>query len=530
MYMKLRRLYLLFLMFTGITLGSCMKDPLVMGIPTPYPYAGIADMKKMYQGTSITLNPSDIKGLKKLCGTVVSDAAGGNMPSGKVAIQDVNGGLLLDLGGGTEIPFQFGDSVLVEFSGAVLERKNGRLQISGLTLDKVINVGKGQKPVPVKMTLKSLADSFDRYESTLVSIAGADVMNVAAGDTYKGDYGLDDGSAVPGTVQLHTEQGAVFAGDEIPGMANFTGLALYNNVNGNEKESAAKQIWMRSKSDVAITGTPFNAPVIITGFLSDSRGSDCPVVGAVSGNVVHAGGYEYIQFMALRDINFAETPFSVVVANNGTATAKGWAEGGARTYKFNLTSGTAAKGTFFYVGANSKVIAGYNATNGKSTDISGANWIRTIIINVGTASPPIVTGDGFGDSNGGFMGNSSPADGIAIFSGTEVTPESIPVDAVFYGTTVGTSFSNGLGYLIPNNDHYNKVNPATGEAQPYFGQGTNTYVYKQPNTDVSSFSKLGGVITAGSWITPRETTLIDLPLTATLPDIETAVGVTFFRH
>jgi hypothetical protein len=95
---------------------------------------------------------------------------------------------------------------------------------------------------------------------------------------------------------------------------------------------------------------------------------------------------------------------------------------------------------------------------------------------------------------------------------------------------VGTTFSNGMGYRIPDNDHYNKINATTGEAQPFFGQGTNTYVFKQPNTDVSSFSKLGGVITAGSWITPRETTLIDLPLTATLPDIETAVGVTFFRH
>lgn len=528
--MKIGRLYILVLIALCSLCASCMKEPGILGVPTPYPYAVISDMKKMYQGTSLTLHANEIKGLKKLCGIVVSNNAGGNIPAGKVAIQDANGGILLDLGSNTDMPFAFGDSLLVSFDGAVLERKNGMLQISGLSLNTVTKVGSGKTIDPVKMTLRSLADSFDRYESTLVSIAGADVMNVGAGDKYEGTYGLNDGSGTPGEIQLHTEATAAFAHYEIPGMANFTGLAFYHNPDGDQKEGAGKQVWMRTKDDVAITGIPYSSPVIITGFLSDSRGSDCPIVGAVSGNVTHSGGYEYIQFMALRDINFSETPFSVVTCNNGTATAKGWAEGGARTYKFNLSSGFAAKGTFFYVGANSKVIAGYNATNGKSTDISGANWARTIVINVGTTNPATITGDGFGDSNGGFLGNSSPADGIAIFEGTEVTAESVPVDALFYGTTVGTTFSNGMGYRVPDNDHYSKANGETGEAQPFFGQGTNTYVFKQPNTDVSSFSKLGGVITAGSWITPRETTLIDLPLTATLPDIETAVGVTFFRH
>lgn len=74
------------------------------------------------------------------------------------------------------------------------------------------------------------------------------------------------------------------------------------------------------------------------------------------------GNYEYMQFMATRNIDFSEENFSVVVTNNAGASiptgfpSKGWAtgaaatKGNARTFKFNLTSGTVAKGEFFYVG------------------------------------------------------------------------------------------------------------------------------------------------------------------------------------
>jgi hypothetical protein len=174
------------------------------------------------------------------------------------------------------------------------------------------------------------------------------------------------------------------------------------------------------------------------------------------------------------------------------------------------------------------VIAGYLAASGRSTDISSANWIRTINYNQNNTA--LVVGDGFGNSNAGVMGNSSPADGVAVFKGTTVTTASVPIDAIFYGTTIGTTYSNGLGYRIPANDRYNPVNPDTGAPQPFFGQGTNTYVFAQPNSDISSYSKLGGVVTANAWLSPRQTTLVDLPLTAQLADIQTAAGCIYFRQ
>ena len=45
------------------------------------------------------------------------------------------------------------------------------------------------------------------------------------------------------------------------------------------------------------------------------------------------------------DINFSEVPFSVVTSTNAGSVlhTAGWASGGARSYKFNITSGSVKK-------------------------------------------------------------------------------------------------------------------------------------------------------------------------------------------
>src|SRR5699024_191571 len=124
-----------------------------------------------------------------------------------------------------------------------------------------------------------------------------------------------------------------------------------------------------------------------------------------------------------------------------------------------------------------KVICAY-WPDGLSTDISGANWIRSL--QVYTHNENEVTGDGFGNSINSFLGNSSAADGIAVFEGTEVTPASIPLDAVFFNPPVEDALKDGNGYQVPDNDLYSRTNPETGQAQPLFGQGTNTYALEGP--------------------------------------------------
>ena len=88
----------------------------------------------------------------------------------------------------------------------------------------------------------------------------------------------------------------------------------------------------------------FRSAIVITGMLADAKGSDT--------------NNEYIQFMALEEIDFAQTPYCVIACRNNKVNAKGWVQGSYVTYKFNLTSGRAAKGTFFYVGGVNKRLNG----------------------------------------------------------------------------------------------------------------------------------------------------------------------------
>ena len=283
-----------------------------------------------------------------------------------------------------------------------------------------------------------------------------------------------------------------------------------------------------------------NTPVVITGIMIDPMGWDQGKTGA---NVTwgdgstkkHDGSYEYAQFLALEDIDFSITPYSVIFARNGNVSAKGWAQGGDVTYKFELTSGTAVKGTFFYVGGNAKRIAGFNKScESFSTKIEDANWIRAL-------NYPTVAGDGgmgnktdnldiLHNVNNPSSGNNI-ADGIAIFEGLEITENTVPADAVFYGAVINKSVYDAereWGYRIPDNDLYTTVNPLTNEPQPFFGQGTNTFMYKDVALDVSEFLMLGGIFDTGKLYKGRSATykrIATCPGDASLLDIETGDGI-----
>lgn len=237
-----------------------------------------------------------------------------------------------------------------------------------------------------------------------------------------------------------------------------------------------------------------NAQIAISGYLANPPSTD--------------GNNEYLQLVATQDIDFSINNYSVVWANNGTATSNGWIAGGAITYGFNLTTGTVARGSVFYVGGSGKLI------NGAGTlDISGQNWIRSIDV-------ATVAGDGFGTAaSAGVFGNGgSNADGIGVFAGLagSLTASTVPVDAVFFGSAVGTAKPATGGYVLPTNDLYNN-------AQGTFGNGTNTTLLPDPTS--GAYTKLTGTYDVGSssWTTARVGSIVSNP--AALSDIATGITV-----
>ncbi len=259
-----------------------------------------------------------------------------------------------------------------------------------------------------------------------------------------------------------------------------------------------------------------DAEIVITGFMPDIKGSD--------------SGHEYMQFMALTDLDFEKNPYSVIACRNNAVNAQGWVQGSYVTYKFNLTSGSVRKGQFFYVGGLTKKLNGAS-----SADISRGLWISSVdYVNKAGA-------DGVGDKTVGYLhnpnsnSNNNIADGIAVFKGTDVRPDTVPIDVIFYGALINSSVYNpaGFGYMVCNNDLYSTVNVLNGEQQPFFGQGTNAFMFKDPANDAGEFVALGGIFTDGGYIKGRSATYIKCPVNQDIDGlslIEESEGTSVFME
>ncbi|SMG34559.1 DUF5689 domain-containing protein [Sphingobacterium psychroaquaticum] len=449
------------------------------------PFIGTYDVRNIYKNAAVELNESNLDGSSKLAVLVTSDHSGGNIPEHLVFVQDARRlgflrGLALNLGSEAK-DYLPGDSILVDIKGAMLDRVEGILQLSNISGSKIQRVSRGLPVAYQKVNVAQVLANPNAYESTMtVVVKGGFNPIPETGAKLAGDWQLNDGF---GNLLLRTESTANFADKALYRMGNYYGLIL-NKVQG---DSLVPYLKPRVASDIVELKSVYNIPkVIITGWSNDPRGTDA--------------NYEYMQFMATEDIDFSKTPYAVITTNNAGAStpigypAKGWATGGLRTYKFNLTTGVAKKGEFFYVGGTGKLIMSTG-----STSIADANWITAYAYNTRDGF------DGVGTKTTNLLANSGNAYGISIFQGTKIDANSVPEDVMFVGTG-GTLFGNGYGYKIANNDFYDVINPITLEEQPFYRSGTNTtaLTYNTPS-DAGFFYILGGEfnMTLGRWTKAR---------------------------
>jgi hypothetical protein len=493
--------YILCLLYASLMWG-CKKDGYPGGRISPY--MALYDVRNLYRGEDVTLTRDNMLGSTSIAVMVVSDHSGNNLPEGLLVVQDNRRlsqlrGLAIPLGAdaASYVP---GDSLHINVEGAVLTRVNGNLQLTGITKDRIKVVSSGNTIPLRRVPINKILDKPEDYESTLaVIVKGCFNPLPDAADTFAGDKTLNDGF---GNLTLRTSSKAAFAGSNVPLLANYFCI-VHNEPSG---DSVLPQLYLRTGDDIDVLTTELEvSPVVIAGYMADVKGGD--------------GNYEYVQLLATRDINFADSPFAVVVTNNANAStptgypAKGWATGDKRTYKFNLYSGTVSKGEFFYVGGAGKRINGSG-----STSMAGSKWIRAFnYVNI--------DGDGFGTKTGGLFANSGNASGVAVFKDSNVTADSRPVDVIFIGTS-GSLYTPGppaLGYRITNNDYYDVKDPITKKDQPFYQNGSNTMglVYNTPS-DQGYYNMLGGEynVSLGRWTKARVQNVLLLTKESALTEIE----------
>ncbi len=481
------------------------------------PYIALEDVRALHKGQTVTLNSEQLNGASQIYGTVISDHRYGNVPEGIVVLQQYKRqrlrGIVLQLGSEAS-SYLPGDSIVVNISNKSLVR-DGFLMIQNIKNEDIKKISSDNRINALTTVAANINTNPENYESTMIKVVGGQMFpKPEASEVFKGTKLMIQATD---TIGVATLEGADYAEMQVPRNITATGIIL-----GAKPGTATKNlIYPRYKQDIVDVSDPDvpeyigSTPIIITGFCNDPSGGD--------------GNYEYIQLMANVDIDFKEVPFSLVTSNNAGKElhTAGWATGGGKTYKFNLTSGSVKKGEMFYVGGHRKLINGAN-----STSIASAKWIRVIE----TSKNP---GDGFGNSNSNILANSGNAGGIAIFVGTNISEQSVPVDVVFFGGLATESIISSdktHGYRIANTDHYAQYNAATGELTPFFSMGgdakINDFRFEHhggpTDTDIGYFFQLGGTFNTATrkWDNPRERTLILLDKQSTIQQIEQGNGMT----
>ncbi|UIR55904.1 DUF5689 domain-containing protein [Sphingobacterium sp. SRCM116780] len=494
---------LLFNITTMIVVLSAMVSCQDTNYPggTISPYIGIFDLRNLYKGEVVTIDAEKLDGSSKLAALVVSDHKGGNLPEGLLVVQDARRlgklrGISIDLGASAE-NYQPGDSVVIDIVGSQLLREGGILKLKNVKENHITKVASGRPINNNVVTAKAILENLDAYESTLVIILKGGFNPIPKeGEVLSGTKLLNDGFA---NLNLVTNEKANFSQQSLYVLGNYYGIVFNKEAADGTQTPYLK---CRTKEDILLLSSEIEiAPIVITGFASDVKGSDT--------------NYEYMQFMATEDIDFAKTPYAVVVSNNANASTptgapiNGWATGGMRTYKFNITKGFAAKGTYFYVGGKYQLING-----GASTSLSTSNWVLNYDYNENN-------GFDFGNRTSGLLANSGNAFGIAIFKGTSVTKDSKPIDVMF-NSGGGALWEGDKGYRITNSDFYDVINPLTMQPQPFFKQGTNQLFLKYNTADVGYFVSLGGEYnrTLGRWTVARSQNNIEMTKTSLITDIE----------
>jgi hypothetical protein len=496
---------------------------------TPSDIISCLDVRQLYKEEDLVLTKENMYGATKLAAVVISDHTEKNLPAGLLVVQDIRRlqtlrGISVEIGAAAA-NYHSGDSVLIDIAGSTLTRKNGILTITGVTEANVTAAGKGKVAITA-LNIAQLKAHPELYESSLC-LVNKSSFNPApkAGEVIGGNKVINDGF---GDLALYTNPGASYANNAPYGLAAYVGIPF-------RTAEGPVDYRTRNGDDIINMGSS-EQELLISGFMGDPKGGD--------------GGYEYVQMLATKDLDFTATPYSIVFSSNSgannTATplAAGWATGGQRTIKWNITKGGVKKGHFFYFAFQNKKISG---SGGIDTFPSTANLYQKTYSATGDGG--LAKASAFSASTGPFP-NSGNTCGLAIFKGTTVTETSVPEDVLFVASGGALDIYNPaktpiLGYRITNNDWYSmysvNIDPVTYKPVivPFLyyrstGNTTNmpyavNATYLTAPTDASLFNMMGGVysITLGRWTTARKQVVVELtPATATMKDIEQHPSIT----
>ncbi len=191
----------------------------------------ISDVRSLFTGANTTA-PNN----KKIKGIVISDYTTGNITGRNLVLQEEGGkGIIIRLD--VDNAFAMGDELEVVISNLEVSEFNGLLQLNNVPTSNATKLSSGNMLTPTAITISDLLADFEDYESTLVTITGAEI---SGGATYEGGLTITDAT---GTIDLYTRSQASFATAAVA-----TGTVSITAYVGQFNDS--KQLSIRNLADI----------------------------------------------------------------------------------------------------------------------------------------------------------------------------------------------------------------------------------------------------------------------------------------
>jgi hypothetical protein len=389
--------FLASLLFLALATTSCLKDNPDNAAGAPSPNVALDELRRLYQGSSVVLEPGQLSGAHQVVGLVISNMAGGNVPggAGTIVVQNkrrgVVRGIIIPITGGTAPTLAVGDSVVVDIKGATLARSAGALRLEGITPDRVRRVSSGNAVLARDVTIGALLADVNAYDGTLVRLTGASITPLpVSGDTYAGDKTLADGAS--NKLTLHTETAAAFATRRVPASATFVGIAVGAL---DASQAPAPQLWLRTAADAVDPSGPIypGFPESFEAVPQATKGSYDMNTTTVPDNTVQFGTGRWKLYQAILGNTSGRDRYT---GTQGIRMQQGLTVPAVVEMKFDLPNG-ATKVTLlygaYYTDAASSWKLEYSQDQGATWTQSGAvisdagNWQRTTTFLLNISGP-----------------------------------------------------------------------------------------------------------------------------------------------
>jgi len=389
--------FLASLLLLALAATSCLKDNPDYAAGAPSPNVSLQDLRGLYQGSSVVLEPGQLSGAHQVVGLVISNAAGGNVPGGPgtIVVQNkrrgVVRGIIIPITGGTAPTLAVGDSVVVDIKGATLAKSAGALRLEGITPDRVRRVSSNNTVVARDINLSTLLADVNAYDGTLVRITGASITPLpVSGDTYAGNKTLADGSN--NRLTLHTETTAAFATRRVPASATFVGIAVGAL---DAAQAPVPQLWLRTAADAVDPSGPIypGFPESFEAVPQATKGSYDMNTAAVPDNTVQFGTGRWKLYQAILGNTSGRDRYT---GTQGIRLQQGLTVPAVVEMKFDLPNG-ATKVTLlygaYYTDAASSWKLEYSQDQGATWTQTGptitdaGNWQRSVTFLMSISGP-----------------------------------------------------------------------------------------------------------------------------------------------